>query len=312
MRILILGAGALGGYYGARLIQGGAAEEVAFLVRPKRKALLDANGLVVKSPIGDFTLPVKTVTAEAPGTGWDVVLLSCKAYDLDSAIEAIRPAVGPDTMVLPILNGLSHLTTLQEAFGEKAVIGGIAKIAATLTPEGHVHHMQPPADILFGEIEGGMSPRIEALAKVFQAAPHIKTTASENIMDEMWAKLVMLGSLAALTVLMRANIGQIIRAGGQELILRMFRLSSAIAAANGHPVSEATQAGMERNFTNPKSTATASMFRDLLGGGPIEIEHVVGFLVEAGKGAALDVTLLEAALVNGKAYEVQRAEAAAR
>lgn len=310
MRILILGAGALGGYYGARLIQGGAAEEVAFLVRPKRQAQIAQEGLVVKSVLGDFTLPVKTVTADAPGTGWDVVLLSCKSYDLPSAIEAIRPAMGPETAVLPVLNGMSHLTTLQQAFGEQAVLGGVAKIAATLTPEGYVRHMQPPADILFGEIGGGMSPRVEALAKAFQAAPHIKTTASENIMDEMWAKLVMLGSLAALTVMMRGNIGQIIRAGGQELILRMFRLSAAIAAANGHPVSDAALAGMERNFTNPKSTSTASMFRDLQGGGPIEIDHVVGFLAEAGKGAGLDVTLLEAALVNGRTYQVQRAEAA--
>lgn len=311
MRILILGAGALGGYYGARLIQGGAAEEVAFLVRPKRQAQIAREGLVVKSVLGDFTLPVKTVTAEAPGEGWDVVLLSCKSYDLASAIEAIRPAMGPGTAILPVLNGMSHLETLQREFGEEAVLGGVAKIAATLTPEGYIRHMQPPADILFGEIAGGMSPRVEALAKAFQAAPHIKTTASENIMDEMWAKLVMLGSLAALTVMMRGNIGQIIRAGGQELILRMFRLSASIAAANGHPVPEATLTGMERMFTNPKSTSTASMFRDLQAGGPIEIDHVVGYLVEAGKSAGLDVTLLEAALVNGRTYEVQRAEAAA-
>ncbi len=183
MRILILGAGALGGYYGARLIQGGAAEEVAFLVRPKRQALLAANGLVVESPIGDFTLPVKTVTADAPGQDWDVVLLSCKSYDLASAIESIRPAMGPKTAVLPVLNGMSHIETLQQEFGEEAVLGGVAKIAATLTPEGHIRHMQPPADIIFGEIAGGMSPRVEELARVFQAAPHIKTTASENIMD---------------------------------------------------------------------------------------------------------------------------------
>lgn len=311
MRILILGAGALGGYYGARLIQGGAAEEVAFLVRPKRQALLAASGLFVKSPLGDFSLPVKTVTAEAPGKDWDVVLLSCKSYDLDSAIEAIRPAMGPNTAVLPVLNGMSHLETLQKAFGEKAVLGGVAKIAATLTPEGHILHMAPPADILFGEIAGGMSPRVEALAAAFAAAPHIKTTASVNIMDEMWAKLVMLGSLAALTVLMRGHIGQIIRAGGQEIILRMFRLSAAIAAANGHPVPDETLAGMERMFTNPKSTSTASMFRDLKAGGPIEIDHIVGFLVNAGKDAGLDVTLLETALVNGRTYEAQRAEAAA-
>lgn len=310
MRILILGAGALGGYYGARLIQGGAAEEVAFLVRSQRQARIAAEGLVVKSPLGDFTLPVKTVTAEAPGTGWDAVLLSCKAYDLGSAIEAIRPAVGPGTAILPVLNGMSHLATLQEAFGEKAVLGGVAKIAASLSTEGHILHMQPNADILFGEIGGGSSARVEALARAFEAAPHIKTTASANIVDEMWAKLVMLGSLAALTVLMRGNIGQIIRAGGQELILRMFRLSAEIAAASGHPLTEPQLAGIERNFTNPKSTATASMFRDLQAGGPIEIDHIVGYLAETGRRAGLDVTLLDAARINGRTHETQRTEAA--
>lgn len=309
MRILILGAGALGGYYGARLIQGGAASEVAFLVRPKRQVLIAANGLVVESPLGDFTLPVKTVTAEAPGTGWDAVLLSCKAYDLDSAIEAIRPAVGPDTAILPVLNGLSHLQTLQAAFGEKAVLGGLARIAATLTPEGHIRHMNPAADIVFGEIAGGMSPRVAELERVFQAAPHIKTTASTDIMGEMWAKLVMLGSLAALTVMMRAHMGQIVRAGGDGIALRMFRLSAAIAAANGHPVSEEALRGLERNFTNPKSTATASMFRDLLEGGPIEADHIIGYLVDSGRAAGLDVTLLEVALVHAKAYEIRRSEA---
>lgn len=311
MRILFLGAGALGGYYGARLIQGGAAEEVAFLVRPRRKAQIDQEGLVVKSVIGDFTLPVKTVTSETAGQGWDAIYLSCKAYDLPSAIEAIRPAVGPQTAILPVLNGFSHLDTLRGAFGEKAVLGGLARIAATLTPEGHIRHMQPPADLVFGEIAGGMSPRVEALARVWQAAPHVKTTATDDIMGEMWAKIVMLGSLAALTVMMRGNIGQIIRAGGQEIILRMFRLSAAIAAAHGHPVSDAQLAGMERNFTNPKSTSTASMFRDLLAGGPIEIDHIVGFLVEAGKAKGLDVTLLETAQINGRTYETQRLEAAA-
>jgi 2-dehydropantoate 2-reductase len=311
MRILFLGAGALGGYYGARLIQGGAAEEVAFLVRPRRKALLDQEGLVVKSPLGDFTLPIKTVTAETAGQGWDMIFLSCKAYDLASAIEALRPAMGPRTAILPVLNGFSHLDTLRTAFGQEAVLGGLARIAAMLTPEGHIRHMQPPAELVFGEIAGGVSPRVEALARVWQAAPHLKTTASQDIMGEMWAKLVMLGSLAAMTVLMRGNVGEIIRAGGQEVILRLFRLSAAIAAAQGHPLSDAQLAGIERNFTNPKSTATASMFRDLQAGGPIEIDHIVGYLVEAGKAKGLDVTLLETALINGRTYETQRIEAAA-
>ena len=155
MRILSLGAGALGGYFGGRLAQAGA--DVSFLVRPGRQAQLAAQGLVIDSPFGGLRLPVKTLAAAEPG--FDLVLLTCKAYDLDSAITAIRPAMGPDTAVLPVLNGLAHIATLQREFGPERVLGGIAKIQATLTPDGTVKQLNDWRWLTFGEVDGTLSPR---------------------------------------------------------------------------------------------------------------------------------------------------------
>ncbi len=116
-------------------MEGGGCEEVAFLVRPGRKAALERDGLAIDSPHGNFRGPVRAVLSEEAGTDWDIALLSCKAYDLDGAIATLRPALGPRTGVVPLLNGMTHLETLQAAFGRARVLGGLARIFAALTPE---------------------------------------------------------------------------------------------------------------------------------------------------------------------------------
>src|SRR5690349_155205 len=149
MRILVLGAGATGGYFGGRLAEAGA--EVTFLVRPRRAEEIAKNGIVIQSPAGDFTGPVKTVLAETLTPDFDAVLFTCKAYDLDGAIAAIGPAMGPETRVLPVLNGIRHLDALDAAFGKARVLGGSAQIGVTLTPEGAIRHMNPLHFLTFGE-----------------------------------------------------------------------------------------------------------------------------------------------------------------
>jgi 2-dehydropantoate 2-reductase len=308
MRVMVLGAGALGGYFGGRLLEGGA--DVAFLVRNRRRAQLARDGLVVESPFGDIRRPVETVAMGEARPGWDVVLLTCKAYDLDSAIAAIRPAVDQRTVVLPVLNGLSHVATLEGEFGGERVLGGLARIAGTLTPEGVVRHLNDWRDIVFGELDGRITPRVEALKSAFdRAGAGVKAEASADIMGAMWAKLVNLGSLAALTVMMRASVGEIARApGGAVLMERMLDANAAIAAANGHPVPAGAMEGSRRAFfSDPNSTLTASMLRDLEAGGPIEADHILGFLLNAGRRAGVETPLLEAAHVHAKAYENRRA-----
>ncbi|MBL6458867.1 ketopantoate reductase family protein [Belnapia sp. T6] len=311
MRILVMGAGAVGGYFGGRLAQAGVVKEVAFLVRPGRKKQLDRDGLVIESPsTGDFRSPVTALLAEEVEPGWDVVLLTCKAYDLEAAVAAIRPAVDERTAVLPLLNGLSHIDTLEAAFGKGRVLGGLAKVQATLALEGVVRHLAPFTALEFGELDGRTTERVLALEAAFARTP-IKVEAVSDIRGRMWEKLTFLGALAAATVLMRANLGEIAHAPqGGAWLERLLQRNAAIAAAHGYPVrSEA----MEREFLPffrtavPGSAgATASMLRDLEAGGRIEADHILGFLLDAARRAGLPDELHEAAYLHAKAYEARR------
>ena len=305
MRILVLGAGALGGYFGGRLLQAGA--EVAFLVRPRRQVQLRAAGLAIESPFGNLRQPVETLTTDAVGPGWDLVLLTCKAYDLEDAIAAIRPAVDARTAVLPVLNGISHIAALQAAFGPDRVLGGIAKIQATLAPDGTVRHLNDWRYLTFGETDGTMSPRVRALAALCAQAPGVVAEAVPNVVFRMWEKLVHLGTSAIGTVLLRANTGEIARApGGVALMHRLLARNAAIAAANGQPMREAYLEEFRAVFADPAGAYSTSMLRDLEAGGRIEADHVLGFLLEAARAAGVPHELHEAAYVHAKAFEQRR------
>jgi 2-dehydropantoate 2-reductase len=311
MRVLVLGAGAVGGYFGGRLAQAAAAEEVAFLVRPGRKAQLERDGLMIESPsAGDWRGPVQALLAGEARPGWDVVLLACKAYDLDDAIGAVRPAVDGRTAVLPLLNGLSHVEVLEAAFGPERMLGGLAGIVATLAPGGAVRHLAPGASLAFGELDGRMSERVLALRDAFARAPGVGVEAAPDIRGRLWEKLVFLAAFAAATVLMRANLGEIHRApGGSAWLERLLARNAAIAAAHGHPV---RPEAMERVFLpflrgEPGSAgATASMLRDLEAGGRIEADHVLGFMLEAARRTGVPDEVHEAAYLHAKAYEARR------
>jgi 2-dehydropantoate 2-reductase len=303
MRILVLGAGALGGYYGGRALEAGA--EVAFLVRPRRRAQLERDGLVVKSPHGDIARPVVTLEAAELRPGWDAVLLSCKAYDLDAAIEAIRPGVDGRTAILPVLNGMAHLAALDAAFGPARVLGGVARIQATLTPEGEVRHLGDWRWLIFGERDGTLSPRALAIRDAFDG-PGCVAQAVPDIMARMWEKLVHLGTIAAGTVLMRANVGEIVRAGGAPFLLTLLERNAAIAEAAGHPVSATFRADYGKLFQDPASAYTASLLRDLESGGRVESEHILGFLLDAARRAGVPEELHMAALLHARAYEQRR------
>ena len=191
MRILVVGAGAIGGYFGGRMLQAG--RDVTFLVRPKRAAELASAGLVIKSPNGDVTLKnPPTVQADKLTEKFDVVLLSCKAFDLDDAIKSFAPAVGPQTSIIPLLNGMRHLDVLDEKFGRERVLGGLCAIAVTLNEQREVVQLKPMQSLNFGERDGKLSERVRAIAEVF-ASGITGSVASENIVQEMWEKWVFLG-----------------------------------------------------------------------------------------------------------------------
>jgi 2-dehydropantoate 2-reductase len=305
MRILVVGAGAIGGYFGGRMLAAGS--DVTFLVRPRRAAELADAGLVIKSPNGDVTLKnPPTVQADKITEKFDMVLLSCKAFDLGDAIKSFAPAVGPRTAIVPLLNGMLHLDVLDKKFGREHVLGGLCAIAVTLNDKREVVHLAPMQSLNFGERDGKMSERIRAIAEVM-AAGKFGSVASEHIIQEMWEKWVFLASLAASTCLMRSSVGNILAApGGKDFLLGMLDESSAVATAEGHapraPFLERTR-GM---FTAEGSQMTASMFRDIKGGAPVEADHVIGDLIARGDAAKVPVPKLRTAYTHLKAYEKQR------
>ncbi|MFZ4806425.1 MAG: ketopantoate reductase family protein [Hyphomicrobiaceae bacterium] len=307
MKVLCLGAGAIGGYYCGRLAQAGAAD-VTFLVRPQRKAKLAEDGLRIESPAGDATVRVNAVTRDEIDGPADIVILTCKAYDLDDAIQSIRPAVGPGTAILPLLNGISHVGRLQEEFGAGAVIGGVARIAITLMPNGLIKHLNDWTFITFGEVDGRISERVLALKAAFDRAPGVKATAVPDIMAQLWDKIVFLATMAGMTSLMRANAGEIARSeGGTALAHQLLAINAEIAARSGFPLPEATLTRYRSFYADTANPVAASMLRDIEGRQKTEGDHIIGFLLGEARRLGVDTGLLAIIHTHLRAYEERRA-----
>ncbi len=294
MRILVLGAGAIGGYYGLRLAEAGA--DVTFLVRERRAAQLDRDGLVLLSKGQETRRPMPHRRAGSPTAPADLMLLACKAYDLESALADIAPALGPDTAVLPLLNGLAHLDALDARFGAGRILGGAAYIAVTLGRDGVIRHTSPGDAIIFGARDGRASRHVEALSSLF-AGTAVDARASDAILQELWEKWVMLAAGAALTCLMRGTVGDIMATdAGHDIAEAMIAECRAIAAAQGHAPRPHAAERTQRMLTDPSSRWAASMMRDLEAGAPqLETEAILGDLIRRGAGAGIAAPLLSAA-----------------
>ena len=309
MRILVIGAGALGGYFGACLARAG--RDVTFLVRQRRAEQLARDGLRVVSPHGDFTVPAATVLTDDLHEPFDLVLVATKSYSLHEAMEQFAPAVGPATAILPILNGMAHLDALSTRFGADHVLGGMAAISAALDADGRVVQMIPIHDLVYGEISGGLSERTCALSTLF-AGSGFNAKASEAVMQDMWDKWVGVGISAGMTCLMRASFGDILVApGGREAILRLVGECSAVATAAGFPPSQAFIKSVTTLFTSVGSPIKASMLRDIERGSGTEGEHVLGELTARARTLGVVTPILDLARIHVAAYEAGRAREAA-
>lgn len=301
MRILVLGAGAIGGYFGARLIEAGA--DVAFLVRPARAALLSANGLRVHSPRGDFARPVRAITAV--DGHYDLVVVSCKAYDLDAAIDSIRPAVGAGSLVLPLLNGLAHLDALDAAFGAERVLGGLAHISVTLDGDGAIHQFGALEKLTFGSRDAARAVPMETAAALHAIGPQV--VASDDVLGAMWDKFAFIAALAGGTCLMRGTVGEIVATpDGADLMRRLHRECADVAACSGHAPPAAGIEAAHAILTAAGSPLKASMLRDLERGARTECEHILGDLRRRAAAFGLDTPLLSAALAHLRVYEAAR------
>ncbi|KYG19527.1 2-dehydropantoate 2-reductase [Bradyrhizobium sp. AT1] len=307
MRVLVIGAGALGGYYGACLVRAG--RDVTFLVRENRAELLRRNGLQVVSPHGDFAVQPKLLLASDLKEPFDVVLVGVKAYSLDDAMSQFAPAIGTSSMILPILNGLKHVDALTARFGASRVLGGLANVSAGLDAEGRVVQFMANQTIVFGEIEGALSERALALETLLDV-PGIDVRASEAIMQDMWEKFVQLSTLAGITCLMRASIGDILAVpNGEQSIFRLFAECCAVATASGYEPRAPFIEFDRKLFTTLDSPLKASMLRDIERGSITESEHILGDMANRARTLGIETPLLDLARAHVAAYEVGRSRA---
>ncbi|GAA4928198.1 ketopantoate reductase family protein [Actinoplanes utahensis] len=303
MRILVVGAGATGGYFGGRLAQVG--RDVTFLVRPGRAGVLADRGLRIKGPDGETVLRPRTIT-EADGH-YDVVLIAVKSYSLEPALAAALPAAGPRTVVIPLLNGMRHIEALVRRFGSDRAWGGVCMINATLDEEGDVVQMNGLHRLSFGPL-GGDADADDRLLAVTDAltGAGFDARASATIVQELWDKWVLLATLGAATTLMRASIGAINRApGGPEFLHALAAEATAVAEASGHPIRGKGAAMLEATIATTEP-ATSSMYRDLTQGLPVEADAIVGDLVTKAAGHGIPVPLLAAAYTGLSAYAAGR------
>ena len=303
MRMLIVGAGSTGGFFGGRLAQAG--RDVTFLVRPRRAAQLRERGLEIVSPHGNTTVRPRLVTAAELQEAFDAVLLTVKAFALDAALEDMAPAVGAGTMILPVLNGMMHLDALAARFGRQAILGGAAIVATAIDREGRVIQLAPFQDIAYAELDGSRSPRIAELDRFMRGAG-FDARLSSDIMQEMWDKWALLATLGGVTCLMRGNVGEIGAApGGPEFLSRFLEEVVAVINTVGKRVSDAAIARARAARATKGSSLTSAMYRDLEQNLPVEAEQIIGDLLARGRAAGVATPLIAAAHTHLGVYQAR-------
>ena len=306
MKILVVGAGATGGYYGGRLAQAG--RDVTFLVRERRAAQLRARGLRITGLGDDEVVEPTLVTAAGLDHPYDLVLLTVKATGLEAALDDLAPAVGPGTVVLPVLNGMAHLDSLDARFPEAEVLGGVVRIVATLTDDGDVRVMAPLAQVRVGPRgTTTTSPALEAVQEALDV-PGIEVQPVPDVLATMWHKWVFIVAAGAVTGLARGPVGPIVAApGGEDFVRAVLAEATAVADAAGYPVPERETTASLALLTEPGSSFTSSLYRDLVAGRATEAEHLLGDLTRRARELGVATPLVDLALLQMRVAEAQRA-----
>ena len=282
-------------------------------MRSRRAEQLARQGLQIVSPHGDFTVPAATVVAGGIREPFDLILVGVKSYSLDEAMDQFAAAVGPTTVILPILNGMGHLDRLSARLGAEHVLGGMANISAGMDAEGRIVQFFPIHDLLFGEISGGFSDRTRALEACFNGAgAGFNGRASDGIMQDMWEKFVQLGLGAGITCLMRASIGDILAApGGREAMFQIFDECCAIATASGFKPRPAFIEFDTTLITTVGSPLKWSMLRDIERGSTTEGDHILGDMAARAHALGIPAPILNLARTHVAAYEIARSRTVA-
>lgn len=282
MRIAIMGAGGVGGYVGARLAESG--REVTFIARGAHLRAMQERGLRLESPLGDATIrPVRA--SDDPGTVGpvDLVLLAVKLYDVQPAAEACRPLLGPETGVVTFQNGVDAPEIVAEALGRQHVIGGVAQIRAVVAEPGVIRHLGITPRYIFGELDGRVSERIEALAGAMRAAK-VEHEVSGDIQAELWRKMIFLATLSGMTTLLRLPIGPIREDPETRAMLRACADEAfAVARARGVALPADAPERVMAFMDGLPASNTSSMFDDLAAGRRLELPWLSGAIVRMGR-----------------------------
>lgn len=301
MRILVLGAGGVGGFFGGRLVEKG--EDVTFLVRSKRKKQLEERGLVIRSVNGDFSFQPKLITKEDQTAPFDVILFSTKAYHLNEGIQDLKPFVGENTAIIPLLNGIAHVSLLQKEFGEEKVIGGLCFIETTLNDQGEIVQTSAANRLMFGEMKSQDSERIKHISKAF-AGTKSSFILSENITQDMWHKYLFITVMSGVTTLMRAPIGPIRESeSGRDFIQNLFEECMEIMRCVGAPIKDNIVQEHMKTIDKISYNMKSSMQRDMEKGSSIEAKHLQGYLLDVAEQFSIEAPLLGAVYQNLKVYE---------
>ena len=289
MRILILGAGAVGGYYGARLIQVGA--DVTFLVRPEKQRLLKKNGLVIETPEETLTFQPATVTKDCLNSDVDLVVLTPKSYDFAEAVEVVKVIQGKP-FLLPFLNGIDHLHQMDRLFGKERVMAGAAYVSTTLTADGSVQQLRDDPSFVFGARHESQKNVAENLHNLCSTSA-FESILSLQIEQALWDKWAVLATLAGMTTLMRASMGRVTDCRfGKEATTTMYDECCGVAEKSGYPISVDVKDRALSILSEKGSKLTASMLRDLERNQKTEYEHILGSMVDYAKSVGASCTSL--------------------
>jgi 2-dehydropantoate 2-reductase len=302
MRVLVVGAGAVGGHFGTLLARAGV--DVTFLVRGSRAEHLRSHGVTLVAPDGTrTTTPVATVTAPSLREPFDVVLLAVKSTAVAAALEDVAPAIGPGTGIVPLLNGIDHLSAIAERYDARHLLGGVSLVATQLDSDGAIRQLTTAGTLITGELSGRVTERLEEITGTFAPAA-FTTVASTTIEQDMWEKWLLMAAGGAATVLYGGHVGQINPVvEGTDAIRGVIEESASVLEAAGHPARKDALANVTSTLTSPDSVFATSLYRDFRADRTTEVEPIIGALCRVASRHGVQVPLLRAAAVRLRVHE---------
>jgi len=296
MKILVLGSGGVGGYFGARLVEAGA--NITFFVRKKRAEFINTFGISIKSPHGDCLVKANTLSIGNKKQSFDLVILTCKAYDLESSLNDLNLVLSNKPVFLPLLNGMSHIKFLRNRFGKNKVLAGAAHIASVLTSKNVIKQLNPIQILTIGSIESDLVNTAIKFKNICENAK-FKTIYTENILQALWDKWTFLATLAGSTCLFNTCVGEITSSKiGEGLMIKMYEEALKVAEIKNYRVDSKAQKKSLEILMKPASDFTSSMLRDLQAQKRTEHEHILGDLVRLGLSHNIELPLMSSAYIN--------------